>query len=81
MGRLVQLNASLERALLDYGANLLARISSHVVNPSANAVIRERNLLDFLFARDLIIIHSAHGWIGFSAIVCDFLHFAIRYPK
>ena len=38
-GRLVQLNASLERALLDFGANLLSHISSHVVNPSANGVI------------------------------------------
>ena len=40
VGRLVQLNASLERALLDFGANLLAHISSHIVNPSANRIIR-----------------------------------------
>ena len=49
IGKLVQLNASLERALLDFGANLLAYISSHVVNPSANGVIIERNLLNYLF--------------------------------
>ena len=49
IGRLVQLNAKLERTLFDFGANLLAHISSNVVNPSANGVIGERNLPDFLF--------------------------------
>ena len=44
-----QLSASLERDLLDLERNLLAHIGSHVVNPPANGVIRERNLLDFLF--------------------------------
>ena len=38
----VQLNASLERALLDVGANLLTHIRSNVVNPSANGVIRAK---------------------------------------
>ena len=46
IGRLVQLNASLERALLDFGVNLPAHISSHVVNPSANGVVREQDFLD-----------------------------------
>ena len=48
IGGLVQLNAILKRALLDFEANLLAHISSHVVNSWANGVIRERKLLDFL---------------------------------
>ena len=83
IGRLVQLNASLERVLFDFGANLLSHISNHVVYPSANGVIRERNLLDYFFAPDPIIIStifSAHGLISSSAIVCNFSHFAIQYP-
>ena len=41
IARLVQMDASLERALLDFGANLPAHINSHIVNSSANGVIRE----------------------------------------
>ena len=39
VGRLIQLYASLENALLDFGANLLANIGSHVVNAAANSII------------------------------------------
>ena len=83
IGSLVQLNPGLECALFDFGANLLAHISSHIVNPLANVVIRERKLLDFFFAPDSMIIStifSAHGLISSLAIVCNFSHFAIQYP-
>ena len=41
IGSLAQLNACLECSLFDLRANLLAHISSHVVNLLANGVIRE----------------------------------------
>ena len=71
IGRLVKLKASLERALLDFEANLLAHISSRVVNPSTNGVVREKTCWIFFFASDPIIISamfSAHVLISSSAI-------------
>ena len=82
IGRLVQLNASLERALLDFGANLPTHISSHVSNRGRTVSLESETCWIFFFAPDLIIIStmfSAHGLIISSAIVCGFLHFAIRY--
>ena len=65
IGRLVQLNTSLERALLDFGANFRAYISSHIVNPWANGVIRERNLVDF-FSHPIRLL--------FQPFFCAWLH-------
>ena len=83
IGRLVQLNASLERASLDFGTNLLAHIAAMSSIRLRMVSIESETCWIFFFAPDLIIISTiffAHNLISFSAIVCRSLHFVFDMP-